>query len=123
VVDWFGADWLGRLVEVGVAPPGRRGVCQVVVTGPSGETRFYVTVDGGRLTGAGEGSIERADVTFTVSEAEVGEPMAVGSLDPAVAFMQGRVKTAGDPGWVLETLAAWSSPAGRQAIASLATTS
>ena len=32
--------------------------------------------------------------------------MAAGELDPSVAFMQGRMKTAGDPGLVLDVLAA-----------------
>jgi putative sterol carrier protein len=31
--------------------------------------------------------------------------MAAGELDPSVAFMQGRLKTAGDPGLVLDVLA------------------
>ena len=36
--------------------------------------------------------------------------MAAGDLDPSVAFMRGRMKTAGDPGLVLDVLAAAAAP-------------
>jgi putative sterol carrier protein len=43
-------------------------------------------------------------VTLTASYPDASA-MAGGGLDPSVAFMQGRLKTAGDPGFVLDLLA------------------
>ncbi len=51
-----------------------------------------------------------AEVTFSLSEAD-GAEIVAGRLSPSVAFMQGRLKTSGDPGLVLDLLAATASPA------------
>jgi putative sterol carrier protein len=48
-------------------------------------------------------------LSFPLADAD---EMLNGRLDPSVAFMQGRLKTAGDNGLLLALLAAWSSPPG-----------
>jgi putative sterol carrier protein len=50
-------------------------------------------------------------VTLTASYADASA-MAAGELDPSVAFMQGRLKTAGDPGLVLDLLACVAAHSG-----------
>lgn len=49
------------------------------------------------------------DVTFTLSAADA-EEIASGRLSPSVAYMQGRLKTCGDPGLALQILAATATP-------------
>jgi putative sterol carrier protein len=50
------------------------------------------------------GTLVAPDVTLTATGADA-TAMAAGELDPNVTFMQGRMKTAGDPGLLLELLA------------------
>ena len=81
---------------------------QIVVTGTDlpHDGKWYVRLDDGVVAEAGSGSSSgKPDVTLTVPFAEA-VAMAAGELDPSVAFMQGRMKTAGDPGLVLDVLAA-----------------
>lgn len=54
-----------------------------------------------------------ARVTFSISAADA-EEVASGRLSPSVAFMQGRLKTSGDPGLVIAILAATATPAFEQ---------
>jgi putative sterol carrier protein len=60
---------------------------------------------GGRVTAAAEGAPDAPDVTFTLAAADAAA-LADGGVAPTVAFMRGRLKTAGDPGLVLALLAA-----------------
>lgn len=95
------------------------GTVQVTVPGaPGGEFRYHRTYEGGKVTGAGIGLRKDADVALTLPVAEAREVLA-GRLDPSAAFMQGRLKTAGDNGLLLQLLAAWSSPAGKESLARL----
>jgi hypothetical protein len=99
--------WLDGWVGAG-HPPGGSGTVQIVVTGTDlpHDGKWYVRLDDGVVAEAGSGSSSgNSDVTLTVPLAEA-VAMAAGELDPSVAFMQGRMKTAGDPGLVLDVLAA-----------------
>ncbi len=92
------------------------GVVQVAVPGaPGGEFRYHRTFEKGRVTGGGVGPAPDPAVSLTLPVAEARSVLA-GELDPSVAFMQGRLKTAGDNGLLLELLAGWSSPAGRASL-------
>ncbi|MHB1536848.1 MAG: SCP2 sterol-binding domain-containing protein [Acidimicrobiales bacterium] len=51
-----------------------------------------------------------AEVTFTLPQAEA-RALLGGESQPSVAFMRGRLKTAGDPGLVLALLASTATPA------------
>jgi putative sterol carrier protein len=79
---------------------------QVLVTGlPDGDASWQARVDDGVVVEVGQGAPAAADVTLTLT-APVAFAVADGSLTPSAAFMQGRMKTAGDPGLVLDVLAA-----------------
>jgi hypothetical protein len=117
--DWPTDAWVSQTAPLVVAPTDRRGVYQVSVIGAGGERRYHRVVDAGRVTGGGATAADEPDVAFTLTRPDA-EAMADGRLDPAVAFMQGRMKTSGDPGWVIDLLAGWSSPAGRQAAQAMA---
>ena len=97
--EWIAA-WIGR-----GAAPGPTATVQVVVTGASeGDGKWHVRLDDGVVAEAAAGTVAAPDLTLTVAYPE-GAAMAAGELDPSVAFMQGRMKTAGDPGLVLDVLA------------------
>jgi len=67
------------------------------------DAQYVVTLDGGRLSVAPlEGD---APVVFTATPADA-DALAAGKLDLAVAFMQGRIKAAGDGRALLELLKA-----------------
>jgi hypothetical protein len=57
----------------------------------------------------GLGRVDNADVSLTLPYPEALQTPR-GELPPTVAFMQGRMKTAGDPGRLLAVLAATATP-------------
>ena len=106
--DSLPEDWLATWVGSGRAP-GASGVVEIVVPGaPEGQGAWVVRVDDGVVTEAAAGPPADPDVTLTITYADA-LAIAERSLDPSVAFMQGRLKTAGDPGLVLDVLAAAGS--------------
>jgi hypothetical protein len=112
VSEWLSDEWLGESGPAVALATDFGGVVQVTVTGrPGGELRYHRTYGGGRVLGGGPGPAEDPGVSLTLPVAEAREILE-GGLDPSVAFMQGRLKTAGDNGLLLDFLAAWSSSAG-----------
>ena len=100
--------WLDGWVGRGRAPGGS-GAVQVVVTGlPDGDASWQVRVDDGVVTEVGPGAPTKVDLTLTFP-APVAHDVASGALTSSAAFMQGRMKTAGDLGLVLDVLAAVDS--------------
>jgi alkyl sulfatase BDS1-like metallo-beta-lactamase superfamily hydrolase len=105
--DWLD-DWVGRGRPAG-AQAGGSGAVQVLVTGlPDGDTSWHVRVDDGVVAEVSPGAPATADLTLTLP-APVAESIAAGELTPSAAYMQGRMKTAGDLGLVLDVLAAVDS--------------
>jgi putative sterol carrier protein len=97
--------WLDAWVGRGRAPGGS-GAVQVVVTGlPDGDASWQVRVDDGVVVEVAPGAPASSDLTLTLPAA-VAAAIADGDLAPSAAFMQGRMKTAGDNGLVLDVLAA-----------------
>jgi hypothetical protein len=102
--------WLDGWVGRGRAPGGS-GVVHVVVTGlPDGDGSWQVTVDDGVVTQVGPGAPTSAALTLTLPAA-IADAVADGETTASAAFMQGRMKTAGDLGLVLDVLAAVDSRA------------
>ncbi len=65
-----------------------------VAGGPDGTRRFGVVVSDGRLVGLSPGRLTGADCTVSCARGDAREILA-GRLDPAVAYMQGRLKVDG----------------------------
>lgn len=104
MAEFLSEAWVAGFVGAGTAP-GPTGTLQVVVTGaPDGGGKWHARIDDGVVAEAALGTRPAPDVTLTASYADASA-MAAGELDPSVAFMQGRLKTAGDPGLVLDLLA------------------
>jgi putative sterol carrier protein len=98
--------WIGR----GRAP-GKSGTVQVVVTGlADGDASWRLRVDDGVVVEVAAGADPKADLTLTLPAPVAGD-VASGALTPSAAFMQGRMKTAGDLGLTLDVLAAIDSRA------------
>jgi putative sterol carrier protein len=105
VSEFLSDEWITALAGTGVAP-GPSATVQLVVGGtPAGDVKFHLAVADGVVTAASPGNNPQADVSLTVPHAEA-QAILAGELDPNVAFMRGRLKTAGDPGLLLDLLAA-----------------
>ena len=93
------AEWLevGQSLAAGQPErPGASARLQYVVTGtPDGEVRYYWVLENGRLAEVGLGDLTDAEVTMTSGYADAVR-IQKGELDPNAAFMQGRVKVAGN---------------------------
>ena len=103
MAEFLSDEWIASMVGRGTAP-GATGTVQIVVTGaPDSDGKWHLRLDDGVVVEAEPGTQAAPDLTLTVGYAE-GAAMAAGELDPSVAFMRGRMKTAGDPGLVLDVL-------------------
>lgn len=103
--EFLSEEWVSGLVGTG-RTPGPSATVQVTVGGtPAGDVKFHLVVADGVVTAATVGNNSKADVTLTIPHAEAQAVLA-GDLDPNVAFMRGRMKTAGDPGLLLDLLSA-----------------
>ena len=103
-------EWLDVVRGAGLSV-GETTVECAVVGAPDGEVKLHAHGDE-----VGIGGVADADATLTLPYPEA---MAIvrGELEPSVAFMQGRMKTAGDPGLLLDLLAATATPAFRDGLA------
>jgi alkyl sulfatase BDS1-like metallo-beta-lactamase superfamily hydrolase len=115
--------WLDRAVELAASVPGEPGVAiriqQVLTGGPDGEVKYWTVIHDGRTVEQRLGQTDDPDVTLTSTYAD---SLAVqhGELDVSVAFMQGRLKVAGDMAKVLQLLPLSGRPEWQQAQAALA---
>jgi hypothetical protein len=103
--------------EDGPRPSAR--VSLTVPGAPGGDASIgFVLLDGG-VVEAGTGPLAEPDITLTAPHPLALE-IARGEVSASAAYMQGRLKTAGDPGRLLELLAWSHRPARRDALAKLA---
>jgi predicted lipid carrier protein YhbT len=69
-----------------------------------GDAQFHAIVVDGALETLASGPLQDADVSLTLPPDDA-VALQRGETDPSVLFMQGRMKTAGDPGKLLALLA------------------
>jgi hypothetical protein len=106
---------LSAALTAGDAPPVAAGVTAEVrigvLGGPGGDEQTVVRLVDGTVTAAtpDDPADGEPDVAFTLPAADAAA-VVDGSLSPSVAFMRGRLKTAGDEGLVLRLLAATAGP-------------
>jgi hypothetical protein len=107
VARFLTPEWFDEARRLGADQPPRAaasGRVQVVVSGgPDGDVKGSFTVEEGRIVGAAVGDLPDAELTMTLDYATAVE-IQQGALDPSVAFMQGRSKTTGDTGLLLQLL-------------------
>jgi predicted lipid carrier protein YhbT len=113
VTQYLTQEWLDQGRKLAKGLPKRPGVSakvQYVVGGaPDGDVKYSWVLQDGKLLESRLGVLEDAEVTLTLPYAE-SVAIAQGELDPNVAFMQGRMKVAGDTGKVLQLLPLTRSP-------------
>jgi putative sterol carrier protein len=113
VTNWLSTEWFDRALALASGRPERPGLSariqQQITGGPEGDVSCYWVLEDGRPTSAAAGTVGPADLTVTMSWAEAAAIQA-GSLDPSVAFMQGRMKVAGSMEVTLALLSATRSP-------------
>ena len=110
---YLSQEWLdeGRtLAESQPERPGASAKMQYVVTGgPEGDIKYYWVLDNGKLLESHLGEIADADFTLTLSYDD-SVKVAQGELDANAAFMQGRMKVAGNMGKLMQLMPLTNSP-------------
>jgi putative sterol carrier protein len=101
--------------EFAKAAQGQTATIQQVITGPDGETRYWIRIADATID-MGLGDAENPDVTITESY-DTAVAMARSELSPVTAFMTGKVKVGGNMGLLLGMQGVLSQlPAAMQAI-------
>lgn len=81
------------------AAAGQKATIQQVITGPDGDTQYWITIADGQID-LGVGDVEGEDATITQSY-DAAAALAKGELSPVTAFMTGKLKIAGNMGLIL----------------------
>ena len=106
-------EWLDESRALAADQPERPGAsCRMnyVVTGaPGGDISYYWVLENGRLLDSRLGALDDAEVTLTSSWAD-SVSIATGELDTNAAFMQGRVKVAGNMAKLMALLPLTNAP-------------
>ena len=105
--------WLDEARELAKDQPERPGAStsiQYVVTGgPDGDIKYYWVLENGKLLESQLGEIADPEITMT-STYEDSVKIQQGELDPNAAFMQGRMKVAGNMGKLMSLMPLTMSP-------------
>lgn len=107
VSAWLSQEWLDQVVALAAdhpEHPGATTTLQWVVTGgPQGDVKGHLAIEDGRLVAAAVGADSKAELTLTATWDD-GRQIQAGELDLNAAFMQGRVKVAGNNAKLLAIL-------------------
>jgi hypothetical protein len=113
MAKYLSQAWLdeGRaLAESQPERPGASAKMQYVVTGgPEGDIKYYWILDNGKLLESQVGEVTDADFTLTLSYDD-SVKVQQGELDANAAFMQGRMKVAGNMGKLMQLMPLTNSP-------------
>ncbi|MET0421481.1 MAG: SCP2 sterol-binding domain-containing protein [Acidimicrobiia bacterium] len=107
MTDFLTDDWFAQLN--GDVPTGDGGLDTVaievtVLKAPGGDVTWTLEIGDGKVA-ARPGARPGADVTLTLPYDDAVRVLQ-GDVAPSVLFMRGTMKTAGDPGLLLDVLAA-----------------
>jgi putative sterol carrier protein len=99
MTQYLSQEWLDEtraLAEGQPSRPGASAQMQYVVSGgPDGDVKYYWILEDGKLLESALGEAPAADLTLSLSYAD-SVKVQQGELDANSAFMQGRMKVAGD---------------------------
>ena len=106
-------EWLDQGRELAKDQPERAGASAkmqyVVSGGPEGDIKYYWVLEAGKLLESQLGEIAEPDFTMT-STYDDSVAIAKGTLDANAAFMQGKMKVAGNTGKLMALLPLTMSP-------------
>ena len=98
MAEFLADEWIAGVVEGGGALPHQAGldvVIQFDVAGtPTGKVRWYAAIRDGQISEAASGRAEDPDCTVQFGYDD-GRAVFLGELNPAVGYMQGRLKIDG----------------------------
>jgi putative sterol carrier protein len=111
--QYLSQEWLDEFVSLAVDQPTRPGATvkiQYKVTGgPAGDIEYYWVIDEGKFVDAKLGPIEGPDFTMTSTYDDAAK-MQKGEIDATAAFMQGKIKVAGNMAKMMSLLPITNSP-------------
>jgi len=114
---WLTQEWLDEFRSLAQSQPERPGASarmQYVVTGgPEGDVRYYWVLENGKLLENQLGELPDPEITLTLSY-EDAMKIQQGELDANAAFMQGRIKVAGNMAKLMSLLPLTNSPEYKQ---------
>jgi predicted lipid carrier protein YhbT len=113
VTKWLSEEWFDQTRAMAADQPERPGLSArmqfEVVGGPEGDVLYFWVLENGQLRHSGLGPVDDPDVTLTTEWVDA-VAMQQGSLDPNVAFMQGRMKVAGSMSTMMALLPVTNAP-------------
>ena len=117
MAKYLSQEWLDqgkKLAENQPERPGASARMQYVVTGgPEGEIKYYWVLENGKLQDSSRGELGDPDFTMTMTYDD-SVKVQKGELDANAAFMQGRVKVAGNMGKLMTLMPLTNSPEYKQ---------
>jgi alkyl sulfatase BDS1-like metallo-beta-lactamase superfamily hydrolase len=113
MTKYLSQEWLDEtraLAEGQPERPGASAQMQYVVTGgPDGDIKYYWILQDGKLLESALGDAPEADFTMTLTYDD-SVKVQRGELDANAAFMQGRMKVAGNMAKLMQLLPLTNSP-------------
>src|ERR1700675_3541127 len=110
---YLSQEWLDQtrvLAEGQPERPGASARMQYVVTGgPDGDVKYYWILENGKLLESALGDAPDADFTMTLTYDD-SVKVQNGELDANAAFMQGRMKVAGNMAKLMQLMPLTNSP-------------
>jgi alkyl sulfatase BDS1-like metallo-beta-lactamase superfamily hydrolase len=114
---WLTQEWHDEYLRLAESQPERPGASarmQYVITGgPDGDVRYYWLLQNGKLVDIKLGEIPDPEITLTVAYDDA-KKIQQGELDANAAFMQGRIKVAGNMAKLMSLLPVTNSPEYKQ---------
>jgi hypothetical protein len=113
MTKYLSQDWLDRARALAAGQPERPGASAeiqwLVAKGPDGDIAYWWQLRDGRLVESSLGKLDEPDITLSLSY-EDSVKIQKGELDANAAFMQGRMKAAGNMGTFMQLLPITNSP-------------
>ena len=113
MAKWLSPEWFDETRALAADQPDRPGASarmQYEVTGgPEGEVKYYWVLEDGHLRESALGVLADAEVTLTTAWSDA-VAIQKAEFDANAAFMQGKVKVAGNMGMVLALLPITNTP-------------
>ena len=113
MLKYLSQEWLDEFCSLAADQPARAGATlkiQYNVTGgPDGDIEYYWVLEEGKIAEVKLGTLSDVDVTLTQAYGSAAEVQR-GDVDATAAFMQGKVKVAGNMAKMMSLLPITNSP-------------
>jgi putative sterol carrier protein len=113
MAKYLSQEWHDKAKELAQSFPERPGatarMAYVVAGSPEGDIEYHQIIENGKVTDQGVGLCENPEITMTVSYDD-SVKIQRGDLDANAAFMQGRMKVAGNMAKLMALMPLTMSP-------------